>query len=120
VSTSGCATLHARTIGPPLETPAPPRVVPSATEPIDSQPIVASPPVGEVQAQTPAAIKPVQTPPTPASAPAPAAAPAPAPPVAAERPAPQNPEPPPTLQTTADPTAAEQRTRASLASATRD
>src|SRR5205823_7769919 len=72
VSTSGCAMLHARTIGPPLETPAPPpRVVPSAREPIDSQPIGASPPVGEVQGQPPAAINPVQTPPAaPAHAPA--------------------------------------------------
>jgi hypothetical protein len=123
VSTSGCATLHARTIGPPLETPAPPaRVVPSAREPIDSQPIVASPPVGEVQGQTPAAIKPIQAPPpatAPASAPTPAPAPASVPPVAAERPAPQNSEPPPTLQT-ADPSVVEQRTRASLANATRD
>jgi len=54
-----------------------------------------------VRAPAPAAINP---PDAPASAPAPAAPQA----------------PPPTLQTTADSSAAEQRTRASLASATRD
>ena len=110
LSAAGCARLHARTVGPPLETPAPP---PRAL-PIASQPIVASPPVGEVQAPAPAAIKPAQT----AAAPAPA--PSSAPTVASEQPAAQNPEPPPTLQTTANSTAAEQRTRAALASATRD
>ena len=116
LSAAGCARLHARTIGPALETPAPPaRVVPSAREPIESQPIVASPPVGEVQTSPPPAIKPQDSP-----APAPVPAPAPAPPVAAERPPAQIPEPPPTLQTTANPVAAEQRTRASLANATRD
>jgi hypothetical protein len=115
---SGCARLHAHTIGPPLETPAPPpRVVPAARAPIEGQAIVA-PPVGEVQAQTPAAIKPPEQTQTPPPAPAPAP-PAPVPPVAAERPAPA-PEPPPTLQTSANPNVAEQRTRAALANATRD
>jgi outer membrane biosynthesis protein TonB len=114
-STTGCAKLHARAIGPALDTPvAPPRVVPSATEPIESQPIVASPPVGEVQSPTPATIKPPETP-----APAPAPPPPPAPAAAIERPAPAPAEPPPTLQTT-NPSVAEQRTRVSLASATRD
>ena len=69
-----------------------------------------------MQAPTPAAIKPPQT---PAPAPAAAATPPPAPAVAAERPAPPPAEPPPTLQT-ANPSVAEQRTRVSLASATRD
>jgi hypothetical protein len=104
LSAAGCAIAHARTIGPALDTPAPPpRVVPVATPPIDSQPIVA-PPVGEVQTPAPAAIA-AEPPPPPAAAPErpPAAAPAPL-----------------TLQTTTDPAAAEQRTRASLASATRD
>ena len=109
LSAGGCARLHARTVGPPLDTPAPPpRVIPIA-----SQPIVA-PPVGEVQAPAPAAITPPGTPATPP------AVPSPAPPVATERPAGQSPEPPPTLQTTANSSAAEQRTRAALASATRD
>ena len=118
LSAAGCATLHARTVGPVLETPAPPpRVVPSARQPIESQPIVASPPVGEVQTSPPAAIKPPDNTPPPAAVPAPA----PAPPVASERPPAQAPaEPPPTLQTTANPVAAEQRTRAALANATRD
>jgi len=115
VSTSGCARLHTRAIAPPLETPAPPpRVVPTAREPIESQPIVA-PPVGEVQAPTPAAIPPQET---PAPAPPPSA-PAPPPAVATERPAPTTAEPPPTLQTR-NPSVAEQRTRVSLANATRD
>jgi outer membrane biosynthesis protein TonB len=116
-STAGCARLHARAIGPALQTPAPPaRVVPTATEPIESQPIVASPPVPEVQPPAPVAIKPQQETPPPAPAPA---APPPAPPVVAERPAPPPAEPPPTLQTT-NTNVAEQRTRVSLANATRD
>jgi hypothetical protein len=110
---AGCATAHARTIGPALDAPAPPpRIVPVATPPIDSQPIVASPPVSEVQTPPPAAIatRPSPSPSSPQTPPAPPAA-------AAERPpAP----PPPTLLTTTDPGAAEQRTRASLANATRD
>jgi hypothetical protein len=122
LSAAGCAKLHARTVGPPLETPAPP---PRAT-PIASQPIVA-PPVGQVQAPAPAAIKPpdtsapapVATRPPETTAPAPAASPA-TPPVATDRPAAASPERAPTLQTTANPGAAEQRTRAALANATRD
>jgi len=99
--TAGCARLFARTTGPALETPAPPpRVVPTAQALIEGQPIVAPTPVGEVQTPAPA---------TP-----------PGPPVAAERPAPQTPEPPPTLQSTTNPTAAEQRTRAALVNAQRD
>jgi hypothetical protein len=112
LSAAGCATAHARTIGPPLDTPAPPpRMVPVATPPIDSQPIVASPPVSEVQTPPPAAI--ATQPPSPSSPPAPAPA------AAVERP-PAPVQAPPTLQTTTDPAAAEQRTRASLVNATRD
>jgi hypothetical protein len=110
---TGCARLHARSIGPALDTPAPPpRVVPTATAPIDSQPILASPPVGEVQTPAPAVIRPQDTR-APAPAPAPAA-------TGAERPPAPAPDLPPPLQTTANPVAAEQHTRASLASATRD
>ena len=121
VAATGCAKLHARTVGPALDTPAPPpRVVPSTREPIEGQPIVAPPagPIGNIQTPAPVASKPAeQTPPPPVPAPA---APAPTPPVAAERPAQPSPEPPPTLQTTTNPTASEQRTRAALANATRD
>jgi outer membrane biosynthesis protein TonB len=119
VWTGACARVHARTAGPTLETPVPPaRVIPKASPPIESQPIVASPPVGEVQPAEPTTINPPDnsTPPPPVPTPPPTP-----PPVATERPAqPAAAEPPPTLQTTADPTAAEQRTRASLQSATRD
>jgi hypothetical protein len=114
----GCTGLHARAAGPVLDTPVPPaRVIPQAKQPIESQPIVASPPVGEVQTSTPAAINPPEVaPPTPPPAPPPAQ-----PAVTADRPiAPPSQEPPPTLQTTANPEAAEQRTRAALANATRD
>ena len=117
--TGACAGLHARAAGPALETPAPPpRVIPQAKQPIESQPIVASPPVGEVQPAKPATINPPDAvPPVPATPLPPAATP----PVAAERPpAPPSQEPPPTLQTTTNPEAAEQRTRTSLANATRD
>jgi hypothetical protein len=119
LAVAGCAKLHARS-GPVLETPAPPaRVIPAAREPIEGQPIVAAP-VGEVQAPTPAAIKPPETAAAPAPAPA-AAAPQQPPPAAAEqRPVPPSPEPPPSLQTTTNPSAAEQRTRAALANAQRD
>ncbi len=114
LAAAGCATAHARTIGPALDMPAaPPRSVPVATPPIDSQPIVASPPVSEVQTPPPAAIA---TPPAPSPSPS-SAAPPPA--AAVERPPAPSPAPP-TLQTTADPAAAEQRTRASLVNATRD
>ena len=120
VCTGACAGVHARTAGPALDTPLPPpRVIPQAKQPIESQPIVASPPVGEVQPATPPSINPAgyATPATPAPAP-----PAAAPPVATERPpTPPSQEPPPTLlQTTANPEAAEQRTRTALANATRD
>jgi hypothetical protein len=119
-STAGCAKLHARAIGPALETPAPPpRAIAGQKAPIEGQPLVASQPVGEVEAPTPAAIKPQDTPAAPVPAPPPAVAPPPV--AAAERPTPPAPEaPPPTLQTTANQTAAEQRTRTSLANATRD
>jgi hypothetical protein len=118
LAATGCAKLHARTVGPALDTPAPPpRVVPVAREPIESQPIVA-PPVGEVQQPAPSAIKPPEPAAPQPSAPAPPA-PAPAPPVTTERAAAPA-EPPPTLQTTANPGIAEQRTRTMLANATRD
>lgn len=116
LTTGACAKLHARTIGPPLDAPAPPpRVVPVAVQPIESQPLVASPPVGEAPVSSPSERIPAERP-----AAAAAAAPAPRPePAAAVRPVPDAPEPR-TLQTTANPAAAEQRTRVSLANATRD
>jgi len=119
VSAAACAGMHARAAGPALETPLPPpRVIPQAKQPIESQPIVASPPVGEVQPTKPPTINPPDSaPPVPATPLPPAATP----PVATERPpAPASQEPPPTLQTTTNPEAAEQRTRTSLANATRD
>lgn len=109
LSSGACAKVHARTIGPALETPEPPaRIVPTATPPIESQPIVATP-GGEIQAPTPPLER---IPSTTTRAPEVAA---PAPPPATPPPAPA-----PTLQTTANPAAGEQRTRASLANATRD
>jgi hypothetical protein len=118
VWTGACARLHARTAGPALETPVPPpRVIPKASPPIESQPIVASPPVGEVQPAAPTTINPPDTAPPP-PVPQPTVAP---PPVATERPAqPAAAEPPPTLQTSANPTAAENHTRTVLQAATRD
>lgn len=118
LSAGACAKLHARAAAPVLETPIPPpRVIPQAKQPIESQPIVASPPVGEVQTTTPAAIQPPDAAP---ATPVPQPPPAPAP-VAAERPlVTPSPEPPPTLQTTTNPEAAEQRTRTALANAARD
>jgi len=117
---AGACAVHARAAGPALETPVPPRrVIPHASQPIESQPIVASPPVGEVQPTTPSAVKPPDAaPPAPPATPPPAAATPP--PVAAERPSTPPSEPPPTLQTTANPGAAEQRTKAALVNATRD
>ena len=119
LTTGACAKLHPRTIGPPLDAPTPPpRVVPVAVQPIASQPLVASPPVGEAPVSSPSERIPPERP--AATAAAAAAAPAPRPePAPAARPVPDAPEPR-TLQTTANPAAAEQRTRASLASATRD
>ena len=118
ISVCAGACVHARAAGPALETPVPPpRVIPQAKQPIESQPIVASPPVGEVQPAKPATINPPDSNPPVPSTPLPPVA---TPPVAAERPAtPATQEPPPTLQTT-NPEAAEQRTRVSLANATRD
>ncbi len=117
LTAGACAKVHARTIGPPLDAPAPPpRVVPSALPPIESQPIVASPPVGDVPAPPPSDRIPARPAAPRAERPEPVPAPAPTTP---PRPVPDAPEPP-TLQTTANPAAAEQRTRASLANATRD
>jgi len=121
LSSAGCARLFARSAGPVLETPAPPpRVIPAAQAPIEGQPIVAPSPVGEVQTPAPAAITSPGAPPTtsPQTPAVPATVP-PGPPAVAERPPPLSPEPAPTLQST-NPTAAEQRTRAALASAQRD
>ena len=118
LTAGACARVHARTIGPPLDAPAPPpRVVPAALPPIESQPIVASPPVGDVTAPPPSDRIPARPAAPRVERPEPAAPPAatPAPP----RPATDAPEQP-TLQTTANPAAAEQRTRAALANATRD
>ncbi len=117
LTAGACAKVHARTIGPPLDAPAPPpRVVPVALQPIESQPIVASPPVGDVPAPQPSDRIPARPAAPRTERPEPATVPAATP---AVRPAPDAPEQP-TLQTTANPAAAEQRTRASLASATRD
>ena len=119
LSSGACANLHARAAGPALETPVPPpRVIPQAALPIESQPIVASPPVGEVQPTTPPALNPPDSAPqSPPTTPPPAA-----PPVAAERPStpPSQEPPPPTLQTTANPEAGEERTLLALDKAKRD
>jgi hypothetical protein len=120
--TSACGMLHARSLGPPLVMPAPPaRVVP-----IESQPIVVAPPtVDDVPSRAPEPIAPA-----PAAAPPARADREPAPPVRTETPADagvvappspaSTPTPPPALQTTANPTEAEQRTRAALENAKRD
>lgn len=117
---SGCA-LHSRSssLGPPLEMPAPPaRVVPIESQPID----VAAPTVDDVPSREPDSLAP---PPAPARVdrePAPPARPeAPADTGAATAPAPAPTQtPPPVLQTTANPTEAEQRTRVALGNAKRD
>jgi type IV secretory pathway VirB10-like protein len=120
-SASGCARLFARSLGPPLGMPAPPaRVVP-----IESQPIVAAPTVDDVPSRAPEPIAPTPPAPPPArvdrSEPAPPArTEAPADAGAAAAPAPVPTPPPPTLQTTANPTEAEQRARAALENARRD
>jgi hypothetical protein len=120
--TSGCAILHARSrsLGPPLDMPSPPaRVVPIA-----SQPIVVEAPstVDDVPKQAPSTIDASTPPQAPARA-------EPSPPTRPETPAdasatpaapPPAPTPPPVLQTTANPTVAEQRTRTVLESAKRD
>jgi hypothetical protein len=119
--TSGCAVLHARSraLGPPLDMPQPPaRVVPIASQPID----VAAPTVDDVpkpesslapeKPPPPARVDREPSPPPRSEAPADAGAattPGPAPP----------PTPPPVLQTTANPTEAEQRTRMALENARR-
>jgi hypothetical protein len=123
-SASGCAMLHARarSLGPALDVPPPPaRVVP-----IESQPIVVAPPtVDDVPSRAPEPI-----PPTTPVPPPPRADREPAPPTRTEvpadagagaaTPAPAPATPPPALQTTANPTEAEQRTRAALENAKRD
>jgi len=125
-ATSGCAMFHGRSrassLGPPLDMPpAPARVVP-----IESQPIatVAPPTVDDVPRQEP---PPVQQ--TPPAAPPARADREPTPPARTEAPAdtgataPPAPAPaatpPPALQT-ANPTEADQRTRATLENAKRD
>jgi hypothetical protein len=118
---SGCAMLHARSrsLGPPLDMPSPPaRVVPIASQPI----VVEAPTVDDVPRLTP---KPLDTEPSPTPArvdrePAPPARQeTPADTGAATAPAPP-PTPPPVLQTTANPTEAEQRTRTAIDNARRD
>jgi hypothetical protein len=122
--TSACARLHARSLGPPLVVPAPPaRVVPIESQPI---PIVAAPTVDDVPSREPEPIPP----PSERAAPPARADREPAPPVRTEAPADagvvappspaSTPTPPPALQTTANPTEAEQRTRAALENAKRD
>src|SRR5690348_15751206 len=122
-ATSGCA-LHARSNnGPPLNMPAPPaRVVPIASQPI----VGAAPTVDDVPSRAPEPINPPapappprvdrgeQAPPPRTEAPAEAGA------AAAPAPSSPAPAPPPALQTTANPTEAEQRTRAALENAKRD
>jgi len=118
--TSGCARLSARSAGPPLNMPAPPpRIVP-----IESQPIVAAPTVDDVPSRAPEPIAP-----TPAPTPPPRADRSePVPPARTEAPsepgvvapAPDPAPAPPALQTTANPTEAEQRTRVALENAKRD
>lgn len=118
VGTSGCARLFARSVGPPLSLPPPPaRVVP-----IESQPIVAAPNVDDVPSRAPEPIAP-----TPAPAPPPRAdriepVPPARPEVPGETvvPVPGPAPTPPALQTTANPTEAEQRTRVALEKAKRD
>jgi hypothetical protein len=115
--------MRSRSIGPQLEMPAPP----ARSLPIESQPIVTAPAptVDDVPSREP---EPLPTPerataprvdrtePPPARTEAPADAGA----VAAPAPAPAPATPPPALQTTANPTEAEQRTRAALENAKRD
>jgi hypothetical protein len=123
VLASGCAMLHGRSnSGPPLNMPSPPaRVVPIASQPI---PIVAAPTVEDVPSREPEPIKPAPPAPPPRvdrgeQAP-PARTETPADAGAAAAPAPGPSPPPPALQTTANPTEAEQRTLASLRNAKRD
>jgi histone H3/H4 len=119
--TSGCAMVHARSrsAGPPLDMPPPPaRVVPIESQPIGSD----APTVDDVTRPAPEPIPqtPAQAPVRVDREPAPAARPeAPADTGAATAPAPA-PTPPPVLQTTANPTEAEQRTRRALENARRD
>ena len=116
--------LHGRrsNSGPPLNMPSPPaRVVPIASQPI---PIVQPPTVEDVPSREPEPIKPAAPAPPPRvdrgeQAP-PARTETPADAGAAAGPAPGPPTPPPALQTTANPTEAEQRTLASLRNAKRD
>jgi hypothetical protein len=118
--TSGCTLFHSRSQVTPLDMPQPPpRIVP-----IESQPIVAAPAV-DVPNRAPEPIEPTQPPPPPArverggesQTPARTEPPAEAPAAAAPNPAPT---PPPALQTTANPSEAEQRTRVTLENAKRD
>ena len=115
--------MHARSrsVGPPLDMPQPPaRVVP-----IESQPIVVAPPtVEDVPSRAPEPIPSTPAPPAPRvdrepSPPARSEAPADAGAATTPAPAPA-PTPPPALQTTANPTEAEQRTRGALENAKRD
>ena len=125
-ATSGCAMFHGRSrassLGPPLDVPpAPARVVPIESH----QPIatVAPPTVDDVPRQAPDPVP--QTPPAQPPARAdreptpPARTEAPADTGAAAPPAPAPATPPPALQT-ANPTEADQRTRATLENAKRD
>jgi len=119
---SGCAVLHARSrpLGPPLDMPPPPaRVVPIESQPIvtgqtptvDDVPKLAPDPV--VEPPAPARVDREPAPPTRTEAPADAGGATPAAP-------PPAPTPPPALQTTANPSEAEQRTREALERAKRE
>jgi hypothetical protein len=123
VLASGCAMLHGRSNnGPPLNMPAPPsRVVPIASQPI---PIVEPPTVDDVPSRAPEPIdRPAPSPPPRVDrgeqAP-PARTETPADAGAAAAPVPPPASPPPALQTTANPTEAEARTRTALENAKRD
>jgi len=119
--TSGCTLLRSRSAGAPLDMPSPPpRVIP-----IESQPIVAAPTVDDVPSRAPEPIAPTQPPPPPprverGEAQAPARTEVPVEPAAGAPPPGPAPTPPPALQTTANPTEAEQRTRVALENAKRD
>jgi hypothetical protein len=118
---TGCSVLHARSrsAGPPLDMPPPPaRVVPIESQPIGSATTVDDVPSRGGLPESPEA-SPAPPPVRVDRQPSPPARPeAPADSGAATAPAPA--PPPPVLQTTANPTEAEQRTRTAIDKAKRD
>ena len=118
-ATSACGLLHARSLGPPLNVPPPPaRVMPIAGQ------LTVPPNVDELPGHTPepidASSSPQPTRPERGEPAQPARTETPAEAGAASAPPPAPAAPPPALQTTANPTEAEQRTRAALQNAKRD